>query len=177
MNKNEWIVLLLLKYGWSIWRRILASNHVKNLWFLVVRDLLVTSVRMELCDNATLALSVSSTTQDVLIHLLMQKRREFLSASKFVSQLLLHSWSKTLPYCWFRIKNYPKCAFRFQFAVHEIYIYVIPSPDYILAKIQNCSHFAKLTERKSWQRSAFCMSLLCQNSLNVFVWGTTSFVL
>jgi hypothetical protein len=109
---------------------------------------------MELCDNVTLALSASSTTQDVLIHLLMQKRREFLSASKFVSQLPLHSWSKKLPYCWLKIKYNLKFGFCFQFAVCEIHIYVIPSQDYPLAEIitskpeiQNCSHFAKLIER------------------------------
>jgi hypothetical protein len=102
--------------------RIFAANHATNVWFLLVRELLVTFVRIELCDNVTLALNVSSTTQDVLIHLLMQKRRDFLSASKFVSQLPLHSWNKKLHYCWFKIKYYPKFAFCFQFAVCEIHI-------------------------------------------------------
>jgi hypothetical protein len=133
-------------------KQITRSKSCKELVILISKIASLTSVRMELCDNATLALSVSSTTQDVLIHLLMQKRREFLSASKFVSQLLLHSWSKTLPYCWFKIKYYLKFAFRFQFAVCEIHIYVIPSPDYTLAEIisskseiQNCSHLTEIS--------------------------------
>ena len=81
----------------------------------------------------------------------MKKRREFLSASKFVSQLPLHSWSKKVPYCWLKIKYYLKFAFCFHFSVCEIHIYVLPSQDYTLAerissttKIQHCSHFAKL---------------------------------
>lgn len=108
---------------------------------------------MELCDKDTLALSVYSTTEHVVINLLMQKRREFLSASKFVSQLPLHSWSKKVPYCWLKIKYYPKFAFCFHFSVCEIHIYVLPSQDYSLAerissttKTQHCSHLAKLRE-------------------------------
>jgi hypothetical protein len=61
-------------------------------------------VRMALRDKDTLALSTSSTTEDVVINSLMQKRREFLSASKFVSQLPSHSWSKKMPYCLLIIK-------------------------------------------------------------------------
>lgn len=108
---------------------------------------------MELRDKDTLALSVSSTSEDVVINLLMQKRREFLSASKFVSQLPSHSWSKKMPYCWLKIKYYLKFAFCFHLGVCEIHIYVLPSQYRTLAErtcsmteIQHCSHFTKLGE-------------------------------
>jgi len=108
---------------------------------------------MELRDKDTFALSVSSTSEDVVINLLMQKRREFLSASKFVSQLPSHSWSKKMPYCWLKIKYYLKFAFCFHLGVCEIHIYVLPSQYRTLAErtcsmteIQHCSHFTKLGE-------------------------------
>lgn len=85
------------------------------------------------CDNATLVLNVSRTTQDVLIHLLMQKIREFHSASKFVSQLPLHRCSKELlveNQIWSEVRF---CAF---ISMREkIHIYALTYQDYTLAEI------------------------------------------